>query len=64
MTTYKCIGTCRRTGMTEKELGQFLCKSQCPYCLGIVINEVTENTFKSPLPNPAHISAPSALLYK
>lgn len=37
--TYKCTGTCRRTGLTINECGASFYSKKCPYCLGPIAPE-------------------------
>ena len=39
--TYRCIGTCRRTGLTTKALNCMPGGNNCPYCGGHVVDEQT-----------------------
>jgi len=48
--TYRCTGTCRRTGLTMKSLMAMSGANKCPYCCGSVVNEVTGKPRDEELP--------------
>ena len=55
--TYRCKGTCRRTGLTMEELSCVAGANNCPYCLGQVVSELTGESRKLP-PHPATLPLP------